>query len=126
MNKKNKPAGCLAHTSAANQKVHTYYRYKTPIAQGRFNRLFLPKPTQVLQHLGFSVKKINAKGYLQLRCPFHKNGNEKTPSLNVNKNTGYYRCHACGEKGGDILEFYINVTGKSFITAAKELGAWEV
>lgn len=125
MNQKTKPAECLAHTTAANQKVHTYYRYKTPIAQGRFNR-FLPNPTHVLSMLGFSVEKTNAKGYFNLRCPFHKDGNERTASLNLHKSTGHYRCHACGAKGGDILAFYMNVTGKSFVTSAKELGVWEI
>jgi DNA primase len=32
-------------------------------------------------------------------CPFHKSGQEKTPSFYINLNNGLYYCHACGEKG---------------------------
>lgn len=32
-------------------------------------------------------------------CPFHKDGNEKTPSFYINLRNGLYFCHACGEKG---------------------------
>lgn len=127
MNTKNKTAERLIHASAAvNLKQHTYYLGYVRPSQGRFNRLHLPSPISVLQQLGFLIQKANAKGYLQFHCPFHKDGNEKTPSLNLHKTTGHYLCHACGAKGGDILAFYMNVTGKHFITATKELGAWEV
>lgn len=32
-------------------------------------------------------------------CPFHKDGQEKTPSFYINLQNGLYFCHACGEKG---------------------------
>ena len=32
-------------------------------------------------------------------CPFHKSGQEKTPSFYINLQNGLYYCHACGEKG---------------------------
>jgi len=127
MNHKNKTAERLVHASAAvNQKQRADYRGYSRSSQGRFNRFNLPTPILIINHLGLQIEKTNAKGYLQLRCPFHKNGNEKTPSLNLHKTTGHYRCYACGAKGGDILAFYISITGKSFVAAAKELGAWEI
>jgi hypothetical protein len=105
-------------------------KYKTAkrlcLSQGQFSRLQLPTPMSLLYQLGFVAQKANAKGYIKLHCPFHKDGNEKTPSLSMHKSDGHYRCHACGAKGGDILAFYMNITGKPVITAAKELGAWEV
>ena len=32
-------------------------------------------------------------------CPFHKGGQERTPSFYINTQNGLYFCHACGEKG---------------------------
>ncbi len=126
MNTKSKIPERLVHASATtNLRQHTYYRYDTRRSQGHFNRLKLPNPTKVLHQLGFYIGKPSAKGYLKLRCPFHKEGNERLPSLNLHQSTGHYRCHACGAKGGDILAFYMEVTGKTFIVSVKELGAWE-
>ncbi len=125
MPNKNKTAKRLVHALAANLRLHTYYRNNIPLSQGSFNKKFLPTPQSVLYRLGFNPKKTNHKGYLILQCPFHKNGKEHTPSLNMHSISGHYRCHACGAKGGDILAFYRDITGKSFIDAAKELGAWE-
>ncbi len=127
MNHKTKTAERPIHASAAvNQNQRAYYRGYSRSSQERFNRLRLPNPINVLHQLGFLTEKANSKGYLKLRCPFHKYGNEKAPSLNLHKTSGHYRCHACGAKGSNILTFYMNITGKSFVTAAKELGAWEV
>lgn len=127
MNSKNKSAGRLVHASAVSKlKQQKHYPSYAACSQGRFNRFFLPNPIGVLHRLGFSVEKTNTKGYFTIRCPFHKDGNERTASLNLHQTTGHYRCHACGAKGNNILTFYMNITGKSFIAAAKELGGWEV
>lgn len=109
-----------------SNREHLYYRGYSRSSKGKFNRLNLPEPILVIHQLGLEIEKTNSKGYFQLRCPFHKKGNEKTPSLNLHKISGHYRCYACNAKGGDILAFYINITGKSFVIAAKELGAWEI
>lgn len=90
-----------------------------------FNRKALPLSVVCLQRLGIQPKKMNAGGYWIVYCPFHKNGKEKNPSLHIHKSEGYYRCHACGAKGCDMLAFYRAVTGKSFETAARALGTWE-
>jgi len=127
MTTKNKTAERLIHASAAvNLKHHTHYLGYARPTQGRFNRSRLPNPIDVLHQLDIITEKANSKGYLKLRCPFHKDGNEKTPSLNLHKTTGHYRCHACGTKGTDILAFYMGITDKSFVEAAKDLGVWEV
>ena len=125
MNQKNKTAERLLHASAgANLTKRRYYRPYVRSSQEHFRRLQLPSPADVLHRLGLKALKANTQGYLKLHCPFHKNGKELRPSLNLHQTTGHFRCHACGAKGGDILAFYMNVTGKSFINAAKELGAW--
>ena len=44
----------------------------------------------------------DAAGFI--RCPFHDNGNERTPSLKIYpEHRGFY-CHACGT-GGDVTKF---------------------
>jgi hypothetical protein len=112
---KNKTAGRFADAPTAKVKQHAH-----------FNRSALPMPIAVLTKLGIKPGKANQGGFWSLRCPFHKNGKELKPSLNLQQVQGYYRCHACGAKGGDILSFYMDVTGKHFVAAAYELGAWEV
>lgn len=106
----------MLRRSLMNTKVKPHEHY---------NKMLLPTPIAVLQQLGLPFGKANFKGYLKLPCPFHKDGAEKNPSLNLHQINGHYRCHACGVKGGNILAFYMSITGKKFKTAAKELGAWE-
>ena len=110
----NKTAGTSAKRPAAILKHHLH-----------FNRSALPMPIVGLDRLGIKAGKANRGGFWVLCCPFHKDGREKNPSLHLQQVTGHYRCHACGAKGGNILDFYRAVTGKSFKNAARELGAWE-
>jgi len=85
----------------------------------------LPAPTAVLTRLNIKHDKMNSGGYLVIRCPFHKNGAEKHPSLNLHHVSGHFKCYSCEEKGGDILEFFMRITKRPFIDSVKELGAWE-
>ena len=86
-----------------------------------FNRHLLPDPTAYYaEHL--SLNTHGRSGWVPALCPLH---DEKSPSLSVNLDHGGYRCHGCGEKGGDILSFHMRRHGLDFKTAAKELGAWE-
>ncbi len=79
----------------------------------------------VLNQLGIHPGKTNSRGYWLLQCPFHKDGKELNPSFNLHHLESHYRCHACGAKGGDIIQFYRQVTGVSFKEAAIALGIWE-
>src|SRR4051812_18417343 len=54
-------------------------------------------------------------------CPFHE---EKHPSFSVNIENGAFRCHACNERGGDVLAFHMRRYELSFKEAARELCAW--
>jgi DNA primase len=115
MNFKNKAAARHAmERTAVRTKKH-----------GNFNKFSLPMPIVVLTRLGLKPKRENYGGYWVLRCPFHKAGQEINPSLNLHQVDGHFRCHACGIRGGDILDFYMKFTGKGFIDAACDLGAWE-
>ncbi len=113
---------------AQRSNKHINYTKIAPVNRTFFSNKFdknkLPCPIEVLNMLSIKVGKVNKAGYWSLFCPFHKNGSEVHPSLNMHYHRGNYRCHACGAKGGDILKFYCEVTGKSFTEAAKELGAW--
>lgn len=48
-------------------------------------------------------------------CPFH---NEKTPSFNVNPQTGIFKCFGCG-KGGNVFTFLMEARGMTFVEAVK-------
>jgi len=61
--------------------------------------------------------KWNKKGEGITRCPFH---DDHKPSFSVNHNTGWFFCHACGEKG-DIFTFYQRIHGVDFLTALFQL-----
>lgn len=90
--------------------------------QGHFQRSALPLPLDYYpQHL----PKLLVRGqWAQTYCPFHKNGQEKHPSLSVNLVEGYFRCFACGIKGSDVLSFHRQYYQLDFKSAAQELGAW--
>lgn len=126
MNPSKETTACQQHTTVVKEKHQRHYRQSSEHKQDRFKKENLPLPIDVLRWLGITVSKTNNSEYLSIFCPFHKNGQENTPSLNIHKGRGNYRCHACGAKGGDILAFYMSVKRKDFIQAAKDLGAWEV
>lgn len=87
----------------------------------RFNRNLLPSPRHYY-NLEFGTR-LDRKGWVSTRCPFHE---DKSPSLSVNLATGGYVCHACGAKGGDVLDFHMRRYGLEFLHAADELGCLEV
>ncbi|MDA3844882.1 MAG: DNA primase [Candidatus Kapabacteria bacterium] len=60
--------------------------------------------------------KQRGGNYLGL-CPFH---NEKTPSFNVMRDRGFYKCFGCGTSG-DSIKFMMEYHGLSFVEALKEL-----
>ena len=57
-----------------------------------------------------------------IKCPSHKGGTEKTPSLSVSLIDGHFRCFACGASGGDILALHRLITGQKFVDAVHDLG----
>jgi DNA primase len=62
-----------------------------------------------------SLKK-RGRRFLGL-CPFHQ---EKTPSLNVNPETGLYHCFGCKESG-DVFRFLERAEGYTFVEAIRSL-----
>ena len=63
----------------------------------------------VAQRYGLSLNRNK-----MCSCPFHKNGQEKHPSMKVDKG---YKCFACGE-GGDAISLAAKLTGLSQYDAA--------
>ena len=69
------------------------------------------------------LKRLHARGkWADAHCPFH---DDTHASLSVSLIHGGYLCHACGARGGDVLDFHRRQTKMGFIEAAKALGAWE-
>ena len=50
-------------------------------------------------------------------CPFHQ---ERSPSLSVHPQKQFYHCYGC-KKGGDVLNFLVELLGISFLEALHEL-----
>lgn len=85
-----------------------------------FNRESLPDP---LNFYRIYFPRLNtAREWTSALCPFH---GDKQPSLSINLRTGGFLCHACGARGGNVLDFYKLRFGVDFVEAAKILGAWE-
>jgi DNA primase len=61
----------------------------------------LKSQTDIASVIGEVVPLRKAGATLKGLCPFHQ---EKTPSFNVNKDKGFFKCFGCGA-GGDALKF---------------------
>jgi len=51
-------------------------------------------------------------------CPFHKSGQERTPSFTVSKDKQIFNCFACN-KGGNVFSFIMDYEGVGFLDAVK-------
>ena len=74
--------------------------------------------TDLVAVVSESVPSLKKRGrrFLGL-CPFHK---EKTPSFNVNPDTGVYHCFGCKESG-DVFTFLQKADGYTFHEAVRAL-----
>lgn len=122
------PAGGRGRLTPTNTPMSSYRKANrfTQFNQGAFNKAALLSPVAALARLGIKPSRANPGGYMQIACPFHKAGEEKSASLSMHNVIGNFRCFACGAHGGDVLAFWMQHTGQSFKQAAQELGAWEV
>ena len=94
---------------------------KTDAARNSLDRGSLPTPLQYLTQRGLFKGKAPGE-WAAITCPAHKGGAEQNPSLRVSKVDGHYCCHACGEKGGDIVALHRLITGMGFLEAVRDLG----
>ena len=65
------------------------------------------------EETGFTVPNTHDKWFSTL-CPFHE---DNRPSLRVHVPGGGFRCMACGERGGDIINFVQIKYGLTFTGA---------
>jgi DNA primase len=74
--------------------------------------------TDIVAVVSESVPSLKKRGrrFLGL-CPFHK---EKTPSFNVNQDSGVYHCFGCKESG-DVFTFLQKADGYTFHEAVRAL-----
>src|SRR5436190_19960499 len=62
----------------------------------------LKAQTDIVQVIGEVVPSLKKTGATwKGLCPFHQ---EKTPSFNVNRDKGFFKCFGCGA-GGDVVSF---------------------
>ena len=85
------------------------------------DRRSLPAPTQYLAGRGLLTGKPRG-AWASIRCPAHKGGGERNPSLRVNLADGHFRCMACGASGGDVVDLHQLITGTGFLDAVRDLG----
>ena len=67
-------------------------------------------------NLGLSPKRVG-KNFVIL-CPFHK---EKNPSCFLYPESNTFHCFGCN-RHGDVIKFYMDITGKGFTEAVDYLG----
>ena len=66
-------------------------------------------------------------GRYKAKCPFHGDGNEKTPSFVVYEETGSYHCFAC-KASGNAINFLREYDGIDFmlsVPGSHVLGLWQ-
>lgn len=77
----------------------------------------LPSLSEIFQRDGHELKK--AGRVIFVCCPFHQ---EKSPSCQINDDTGKFHCFGCGA-GGDAFDYWQKSRGLSFRDALAELAA---
>lgn len=70
----------------------------------------------------FDLLDLYGIEYIQnkVRCPFHADGTEKTPSLVVYPETNTWHCFACN-KGTSIIDFVQYMDGTNYYAAIEKL-----
>lgn len=85
-------------------------------------------PNSIEQLLNVAIVEDVVGDYVSLRrtgsrykglCPFH---DEKTPSFVVTPSLGIYKCFGC-QKGGNSLNFLMEIENMNYVEAAKSLAA---
>ncbi len=73
--------------------------------------------TDIVEFIGEHVSLRKAGSNFVGLCPFHQ---EKSPSFNVSQSKQFFHCFGCG-KSGDVYTFLIEIEGKTFVEAVREL-----
>ena len=78
------------------------------------------KLTEVFEASSVSVEQRGA--YTMARCPFHKDGNERTPSMRIDDEKGRYYCYSCQARG-DAITYLQETEGLRYGEALGELAS---
>lgn len=92
--------------------------------RGRFRRDWLPDGATFYSGALDKLGRPNANGWAMARCPFHDDTHASL-SVNLRRDGGHFRCHACGAHGPGIVAFIAQRDGLDFEHACRSLGAWE-
>jgi len=113
-------AGTTPGTSPVASRTADDFTPKSQAKQGLgFDRSRLPDPVSYYESVGLVLQGRGK--WRTAPCSFHGGSD----SLRINVETGAFVCMAgCGARGGDVLAYHRALTGKSFVEAAKDLGAW--
>jgi hypothetical protein len=107
--------------SPVYQKMYAALYGRAQDKRSSFRRDRLPHPAEYYRK---HLDKLHVRGdWADARCPLHQDNN---PSLSVNLDHGGYLCRGCGAKGGDMLAFHMRFKNMDFVSAARDLNAWEV
>lgn len=79
------------------------------------------KIIDIAERFNLDLEPISSGDFnFRCRCPFHKNGQERTPSLYISETTNSFYCYGC-QAGTNVIDFYILHTDKDFIEAIHDL-----
>ncbi len=74
----------------------------------------------IVDIIGLYTEIIDRSGRKVVRCPFHANGNERTPSCIIHEESNTFHCFGCG-KSGDIFTVVMEKEGFDFQSAVEFL-----
>ena len=83
----------------------------------RYERSLLPDPAAFYESEGLTL--TGPSNWKTTRCVFHGGSD----SMRINTDSGAFKCMACEQHGGDVLDFVMQWHGAEFMEAAEALGA---
>jgi len=110
--------GSYAVTAKPKRETKGVERVKGAVPQGGEGERPLSeriKAAITVHQFVSQVVELNERG--QGLCPFH---DDTTPSFGVHEERNFWHCFAC-EKGGSVIDFYMQLQGCDFKTAVAEL-----
>ena len=84
-----------------------------------FKKDQLPEPIGYFENQGLTLSKHGK--WRTTECRFH----DGSDSMRINTTSGAWVCMACNAKGGDVLAYHMAANCLDFVSAAKDLGAWQ-
>ncbi len=83
----------------------------------RYDRSLLPDPVSFYESAGLVLKGPGK--WKTTSCQWHGGSD----SMRINSDNGAFKCMACEQHGGDVLDYFMLWHGAEFMEAAEALGA---